>query len=57
MGATRDERRAACDAAAVVEVIEHLDPPRLANFEHVLFGCARPGAVVLTTPYREYKVK
>lgn len=57
MGATRDERRAACDAAGVVEVIEHLDPPRLANFEHVLFGCARPGTVVLTTPYREYKVK
>ena len=30
------------DAAAVVEVIEHLDPPRLAAFERVLFEFARP---------------
>jgi hypothetical protein len=38
----------------VVEVIEHLDPPRLAAFERVLFGFARPGTVVLTTPNAEY---
>ena len=50
----RDERLAGFDAAAVVEVIEHLDPPRLAAFERVLFACARPGTVVLTTPNREY---
>lgn len=53
----RDERLAGFDAAAVVEVIEHLDPPRLAAFERVLFECARPGTVVLTTPNREYNVK
>jgi 3' terminal RNA ribose 2'-O-methyltransferase Hen1 len=53
----RDERIAGFDAAAVVEVIEHLDPPRLNAFERVLFGCARPAAVVLTTPNREYNVK
>jgi hypothetical protein len=35
-------------------VIEHLDPPRLAAFERVLFGFARPGTVVLTTPNAEY---
>ncbi len=53
----RDERLAGFDAAAVVEVVEHLDPPRLAAFERVLFEFARPGTVVLTTPNREYNVK
>jgi 3' terminal RNA ribose 2'-O-methyltransferase Hen1 len=50
----RDERLAGFDAAAVVEVIEHLDPPRLRAFERVLFEFARPGTVVLTTPNRDY---
>ncbi|HEU0053278.1 MAG TPA: hypothetical protein VFQ39_08875, partial [Longimicrobium sp.] len=45
------------DAAAVVEVIEHLDAPRLAAFERVLFEFARPGTVVLTTPNAEYNVR
>lgn len=53
----RDKRIAGFDAAAVVEVIEHLDPPRLAAFERVLFECARPGSVVITTPNAEYNVK
>ena len=52
----RDKRLAGFDAAAVVEVIEHLDPPRLAAFERVVFECARPAVVVLTTPNREYNV-
>ena len=52
----RDKRFAGFDAAAVVEVVEHLDPPRLAAFERVLFEFARPGTVVLTTPNREYNV-
>jgi 3' terminal RNA ribose 2'-O-methyltransferase Hen1 len=50
----RDARLAGYDAAAVVEVIEHLDPPRLRAFERVLFEFARPATVVLTTPNREY---
>jgi hypothetical protein len=50
----RDRRLAGFDGAAVVEVIEHLDPPRLAAFERALFETARPGVVVLTTPNREY---
>ena len=50
----RDKRLAGFDAAAVVEVIEHLDPPRLSAFERVLFEFARPRTVVLTTPNREY---
>lgn len=52
----RDPRLADFDAAAVVEVIEHLDPPRLAAFERALFGDARPRTVVLTTPNAEYNV-
>jgi 3' terminal RNA ribose 2'-O-methyltransferase Hen1 len=50
----RDRRLEGFDAAAVVEVVEHLDPPRLAAFERALFEFARPGTVVLTTPNREY---
>ncbi len=50
----RDARLTGFDAAAVVEVIEHLDPPRLAAFERVIFEFARPTTVVLTTPNAEY---
>jgi 3' terminal RNA ribose 2'-O-methyltransferase Hen1 len=53
----RDERLQGFAAAAVVEVIEHLDPPRLAAFERALFECARPGTVVVTTPNAEYNVR
>jgi len=41
----------------VIEVIEHLDPPRLSAFERVLFEFAKPGAVVVTTPNVEYNFK
>lgn len=53
----RDKRLSGFDAAAVVEVIEHLDGPRLAAFERVLFEFARPQLVVLTTPNSEYNIK
>jgi 3' terminal RNA ribose 2'-O-methyltransferase Hen1 len=53
----RDRRLEGYDAAAVVEVVEHLDPPRLSAFERAVFEFARPGTVVLTTPNREYNVK
>ncbi|MCB2410822.1 3' terminal RNA ribose 2'-O-methyltransferase Hen1 [Hymenobacter lucidus] len=49
-----DPRLAGYDAAAVVEVIEHLDESRLASFEQVVFARARPGAVVVTTPNADY---
>ncbi|HVE15673.1 MAG TPA: methyltransferase domain-containing protein, partial [Chthoniobacterales bacterium] len=52
----RDERLAGYDAAAVIEVIEHLDPPRLRAFERVLFEFARPRTIVVTTPNRDYNV-
>jgi len=50
----RDSRLEGYDVATVVEVIEHLDPPRLNAFERVVFGFARPQNVLLTTPNREY---
>ncbi len=52
----RDRRLEGFDAAAVVEVIEHLDPPRLASFERVVFEFCRPRSVVLTTPNAEYNI-
>jgi 3' terminal RNA ribose 2'-O-methyltransferase Hen1 len=53
----RDRRLAGFDAAAVVEVIEHLDAPRLAAFERVLFEHAQPSTVVVTTPNRAYNAR
>lgn len=50
----QDDRFAGFDAAVLMEVIEHIDPPRLGALEHVVFGTARPGAVLVTTPNREY---
>ncbi len=50
----RDARLAGFDGAALVEVIEHLDRPRLAALERVLFEFARPRHIVITTPNREY---
>ncbi len=50
----RDRRLEGFDAAALVEVIEHLDPERLGALERVVFEFARPAHVVITTPNREY---
>lgn len=52
----RDDRLNGFDAAAIVEVIEHLDPGRLRAFERVVFEFARPRTVVITTPNAEYNV-
>lgn len=53
----RDARLHGYDAAAVVEVVEHLDPSRLAAFARVLFEFARPATVAITTPNSEYNIK
>lgn len=53
----QDKRFTGYDAATVIEVIEHLDLPRLAAFERVLFEFAQPKTVVVTTPNIEYNVK
>lgn len=52
----RDARLAGFDAAAVVEVIEHMDPSRLQAFERALFEFAQPRTIVLTTPNAEYNM-
>lgn len=53
----RDRRLEGFDAATIVEVIEHLDAPRLAAFERVVFERARPGCAIVTTPNAEYNVR
>ena len=50
----RDDRLKNFDAAALVEVVEHLDAARLPAFEKAIWQWARPQTVVLTTPNREY---
>ncbi len=52
----RDHRLTGFDAAAVVEVVEHLDQSRLTSFERALFEFARPATVVVTTPNADYNV-
>ena len=51
-----DERYAGFDAAVLMEVVEHVDPPRLEALERVVFGAAKPNAVIVTTPNGEYNV-
>jgi hypothetical protein len=40
-----------------MEVVEHLDPPRLPALVAAVFGHARPTAVIVTTPNAEYNVR
>jgi len=53
----RDARLAGFDAAAALEVVEHLDAARLSAFERCLFEFAHPQTVVLSTPNIEYNAK
>ena len=53
----RDDRLAGLDAAVLMEVIEHVDPPRLTALERVVFGFAAPEMVIVTTPNVEYNVR
>ena len=50
----RDARLRGHDAACAVEVLEHVEPGRLAAVEDALFGHAQPRAVIVTTPNREH---
>jgi 3' terminal RNA ribose 2'-O-methyltransferase Hen1 len=52
-----DERFHGYDAAVLMEVIEHVDLPRLPAVERVVFGDALPRVVVVTTPNAEYNVR
>ncbi len=53
----RDQRLADLDALVLMEVIEHIDQPRLSALERTVFTDARPGHVVVTTPNSEYNVR
>jgi 3' terminal RNA ribose 2'-O-methyltransferase Hen1 len=53
----RDDRLAGLDAAVLMEVIEHVDPPRLPALEGNVFGHAAPSTVVVTTPNVEHNVR
>jgi 3' terminal RNA ribose 2'-O-methyltransferase Hen1 len=53
----RDERIAGFDAAVLMEVVEHVDPPRLGALEAAVFGSARPATIVVTTPNAEHNVR
>jgi SAM-dependent methyltransferase len=53
----RDDRLAGLDAIVLMEVIEHVDPPRLAALERTVFADAAPAFVVVTTPNSEYNVR
>jgi 3' terminal RNA ribose 2'-O-methyltransferase Hen1 len=50
----RDDRLRDFDAAVLMEVVEHVDPWRLPALEVAVFGHARPGTVIVTTPNVEY---
>ncbi|OEJ93902.1 3' terminal RNA ribose 2'-O-methyltransferase Hen1 [Streptomyces thermolilacinus] len=52
-----DKRLKGYDAAVLSEVIEHVDLPRLPALEYAVFGAARPGTVLVTTPNVEYNVR
>ncbi len=49
-----DDRLVGFDCAALVEVIEHVEPDRLPFLTRAVFGQARPGRIVVTTPNAEY---
>lgn len=50
----RDARWSGVDAAALVEVIEHLDEDRLPALADAVFGVAQPKTVIVTTPNADY---
>jgi 3' terminal RNA ribose 2'-O-methyltransferase Hen1 len=53
----RDQRLAGLDALILVEVLEHIDQPRHAALERIVFSDAAPGLVVVTTPNAEHNVR
>ncbi|MFB9909430.1 3' terminal RNA ribose 2'-O-methyltransferase Hen1 [Allokutzneria oryzae] len=53
----RDDRLRGYDAVVLMEVIEHVDPPRIGALASTVFGYARPTTVVVTTPNVEYNVR
>ncbi|WP_396129962.1 3' terminal RNA ribose 2'-O-methyltransferase Hen1 [Agromyces aerolatus] len=52
----QDPRIRDLDSVVLMEVIEHIDPERHPAMESSVFGDARPGTVIVTTPNAEYNV-
>lgn len=52
-----DDRLQGFDAAILMEVIEHVDEPRLPALCQAVFGHAAPTHVIVTTPNVEYNVR
>lgn len=52
-----DARLRGFDAAVLMEVVEHVDPPRLPALERAVLGAAAPAVAVVTTPNAEYNVR
>lgn len=50
----RDKRLVGCDTVTLVEVIEHIDEPRLDALERATFVGICPQTVIVTTPNVEY---
>ena len=50
----RDERLSGMDAAALVEVIEHIEEEKLPLLERIVFGEMHPKTIIVTTPNSEY---
>jgi 3' terminal RNA ribose 2'-O-methyltransferase Hen1 len=50
----RDVRLRGYDAAALVEVIEHVELDRLHHLELAVFGDSQPAVVIVTTPNADY---
>jgi 3' terminal RNA ribose 2'-O-methyltransferase Hen1 len=53
----RDSRLIGLDAVVLMEVIEHVDPPRLPALARTVFGAIAADTVVVTTPNVEYNVR
>lgn len=53
----RDDRLTQQDALVLMEVIEHIDLPRLPALVRSVFAHARPTSVVVTTPNVEHNVR
>ncbi|GJD21128.1 hypothetical protein RIVM261_060840 [Rivularia sp. IAM M-261] len=53
----QDKRFKGYDAVTLIEVIEHLDLPRLSSLSRVVFEFTHPKTVIVTTPNIEYNVK
>lgn len=52
-----DPDLAGYDAMVLMEVVEHVDAERLTALERSVFGSAKPGFVIVTTPNAEYNVR